>query len=224
MNWKTKPTDRFVLKFIKIHISAPISLLLVRLLPDIKPAVLTFLAAGLGISGGIAFGVGFAWLGALMAALAQILDGTDGQVARLTDRVSSTGALLDSVLDRYMDFSLIFGILFHCLRYSSGVGWGETVLSPVWLIVIAGLAAVGSSQVSYATARAASLNLAFSRPEYAGKGSRTTVIIICGLLTPFWIHFPLVALLYLAIHPNIAVILSIVKSRDRQTHAGNGLD
>ena len=215
MNWKTKPTDRFVLRLIKVYISAPISQLLVRVLPDIRPVVLTFLAAGLGISGGIAFGMGFAWLGALLAALAQILDGTDGQVARLTGTVSSSGAFLDSILDRYMDFSLLFGILFHCLRYSSGFGWGEIVLGPGWLIVIGGLAAVGSSQISYATARAASLDLAFSRPEYAGKGSRTTAVIICGLLTPFWIHFPLVALLYLAIHPNIAVIISIAKLDSR---------
>ena len=211
MSWKTKPTDRFALKFIKLHISAPISLRLVRLLPGVRPAVLTFSAAGLGIGGGIAFGLGLAWLGASLAALAQILDGMDGQVARLTGTASSAGALLDSILDRYMDFFLLFGILFHCLRYSSSVGWGETVVGPGWLIVLAGLAAVGSSQVSYTTARAASLNLEYSRPEYAGKGSRTAVIVICGFFTPFWIHFPLIALIYLAIHPNLAVIRSMKK-------------
>lgn len=221
MDWKTKSTDRFALRFIKVHISAPISLLLVRNLPDIRPMMLTFLAAGLGISGGIAFGVGLALLGALLAALAQILDAMDGQVARLTDTVSPTGALLDSVLDRYMDFSLLFGILFHCLRYSSGIAWKEIVLSPSWLIIIAGLAAIGSSQISYVTARAANLKLSFSRPEYAGKGSRTTAIIICGLLTPFWIHFPLIALLYLAIHPNLAVIISMLKSRNQQVNNGS---
>ena len=211
MSWKTKPTDRFVLKFIKLHISAPITLLLVRLLPGLRPAVLTISAAGLGMSGGIAFGLGFAWLGALLAALAQILDGMDGQVARLTHAASSAGALLDSVLDRYMDFFLLFGILFHCLRYSSRIGLGEMVVGPGWLIVLAGLAAVGSSQVSYTTARAASLNLDYRRPEYAGKGSRTAVIVVCGLLTPLWIHFPLIALLYLAVHPNLAVIRSMAK-------------
>ena len=212
MNWKTKPTDRFVLRFIKVHISAPLSMRLVRLFPDIRPMVLTVSAACLGISGGVAFGLGLAWMGALLAASAQILDGMDGQVARLTGTASPAGAFLDSVLDRYMDFSLVFGMLFHCLRYSSGFGWGKMALTPGWLIVIAALSAAGSSQVSYATARAASLNLKFSRPEYAGKGSRTAVIVICGLLTPLWIHFPLVALLYLAIHPNLALILSIIKS------------
>ena len=211
MTWKTKPTDRFVLRFIKLYLSAPVSTALVRLCPKIKPAVLTFCAAGIGIGGGVAFGLGCAWMGGLLAAFAQVLDGVDGQVARLTGKVSSRGALLDSVLDRYMDFALLFGIFFHCLRYSSRPGNEEGIISLGWLILSAALAAAGSSQVSYFTARAASLALDFKRPELAGKGSRTAAIIICGLLTPLWIHFPLVALLYLAVHPNIAIIISMVK-------------
>lgn len=211
MNWKTKPTDRFVLRFIKLYLSAPVSKALVRLFPGIRPAALTFCAALLGICGGIAFGLGKAWLGGLLAACAQILDGVDGQVARLTGRVSTKGALLDSVLDRYMDFALLFGIFFYCLRFSSGVENNGSILNLELLIVVTALAAAGSSQVSYFTARAASLNLDYSRPEYAGKGSRTTVIILCGLLAPLWMHSPLLALLYLAIHPNVAIIISMMK-------------
>jgi phosphatidylglycerophosphate synthase len=121
MIWKTKPTDRFVLRFIKVYLSAPVSTILVRMMPDVRPTVLTFFAASLGICGGIAFGLGFAWAGGLLAAAAQVLDGVDGQVARLTGRESTLGAFLDSVLDRYMDFSLIFGMLIHCLRFSLGL-------------------------------------------------------------------------------------------------------
>ena len=216
MSWKTKPTDRFVLRFIKIYFSAPLSTALVQVVPEVRPIVLTFTAVCLGISGGVAFGLGLAWVGGLLAAVAQVLDGVDGQVARLTGKVSSVGAFLDSVLDRYMDFSLLFGILLHCLRFSVGAAVGGLVLSSGWLIVIAALAAAGSSQPSYATARAASLQLDYPRPEYAGKGSRTTVIVICGLLTPIWIHFPLVALIYLALHPNIAVLLSLLRVKDNR--------
>jgi phosphatidylglycerophosphate synthase len=217
MSWKTKPTDRFVLRFIKIYFSAPLSTALVQVVPEVRPIVLTFTAVFLGISGGVAFGLGLAWVGGLLAAVAQVLDGVDGQVARLTGKVSSVGAFLDSVLDRYMDFSLLFGILLHCLRFSVGAAVGGLVLSSGWLIVIAALAAAGSSQPSYATARAASLQLDYPRPEYAGKGSRTTVIVICGLLTPIWIHFPLVALIYLALHPNIAVLLSLLRVKDNRS-------
>ena len=215
MNWKTKPTDRFVLRFIKLRLSAPISKFLLHIRPGIHPALITLLSAGIGIGGGVAFGLGFAWLGGLLAACAQVLDGVDGQIARLTGRENPEGAMLDSVLDRYMDFSLMFGIFFHCLYNSAGVGELKGIISPGWLFLIAALAVAGSSQVSYSTARAASLHLSFRRPEYAGKGSRTTVIILCGLLTPLWIHFPLVALVYLALHPNISVILSLFRLKSR---------
>jgi phosphatidylglycerophosphate synthase len=209
MNWKTKPTDRFILKFIKLHLSAPISARVVRHFPNIRPAILTWAAASLGIIGGVVFGLGLAWLGALLAACAQVLDGVDGQVARLTGRTSPQGAMLDSFLDRYMDFSLLFGMFFHCLRYSTGLS-GEGMIGVGWLVLITALAVAGSSQISYATARASSLHLDFRRPELAGKGSRTTVVIVCGLLTPLWIHFPLIALLYLAVHPNLAAARSMI--------------
>jgi len=210
MSWKTKPTDRFVLKFIKLYLSAPVSKCVVRYFPNARPAVFTFAACFIGISAGFAFGFGMAWLGALLAACAQVLDGVDGQVARLTGRSSNKGAMLDSFLDRYMDIALLFGIFFHCLRFSAGSAGENSITGVGFLVLITALAVAGSSQISYTTARAASLGLDFKRPEHAGKGSRTAVIIICGLLTPLWIHFPLIALLYLAIHPNLAVILSMI--------------
>jgi hypothetical protein len=62
-------------------------------------------------------------------------------------------------------------------------------------------------------ARAASLSLEFRRSELAGKGTRTMMMVICGLLSPLWRPFPLVALAYLAIHPNVAVISSVLGPR-----------
>ena len=219
MNWKTKPTDRFVLRFIKVYLSSPISVRVVKYFPNIRPAAFTFAGAFLGITAGLIFGLGYAWLGALAAAFAQILDGVDGQVARLTNRTSSKGAMLDSFLDRYMDFSLLFGLFFHCLQFSTGLGGTERIMGPVLLTLVTVLAVAGSSQISYSTARAASLKLDFKRPESAGKGSRTTAIIVCGLLTPLWIHFPFIALLYLALHTNVAVISAMIRlNKNKDTH------
>ena len=211
MTWKTKPSDRFILRFIKVNLSAPVSSALIRFFPDVHPGTVTLIASCAGISGGILFGLGLAWLGAVLAAVAQVLDGVDGQVARLTGKESLQGAFLDSVLDRYMDFALMFGMLLHCLRFSLDLSVGGIVLTSSKLVLIAGLAVAGASQVSYATARAASLKLAYHRPELAGKGTRTAVIIICGLLTPLWIHFPLAGLTYLALHPNLGVLTSMVR-------------
>jgi phosphatidylglycerophosphate synthase len=220
MGWKTKPTDLFVLRFIKIHLAAPLSAALVRISPRTRPAVLTLAASSVGVGAGFAFGLGHAWLGGLLAAAAQVMDGMDGQVARLTGSESAEGAFLDSVLDRYVDLSIVFGMLLHGLRFSVGLDLGGIVLEPWIIVLVAGLAAVGSSQVSYATARAAALNLDYRRPEHAGKGTRTAVVVACGLLTPLWIHCPLVGLAYLALHPNLAVMVSLVRlgRRGRARH------
>jgi phosphatidylglycerophosphate synthase len=209
--WQTKPTDRFLLRFVKVHLSAPISSRLVRRFPGIRPLPITFTASFLGISAGVALGFGAAFAGGLLTVFAQVLDGVDGQIARLTGRESAEGAFLDSVLDRYMDFSLVFGMLFYCLRFSSGRIAGDFGLGPVWLLVLAAFAAAGSSQVSYTVARAASLSLPYRRSEFAGKGTRTMVTAACGLLTPLWPHFPLFALVYLALHPNLAVLFSLLR-------------
>jgi phosphatidylglycerophosphate synthase len=213
MTWKTKPSDRFVLRFIKTRLSAPISRALVRVAPGVHPMTITLAGTCVGIAGGAAFGLGHAVTGALLAAAAQVLDGVDGQVARLTQRESTKGAFLDSVLDRFVDFVLLFGMLLYCLRNSAGLELGGFLLSANRLVVIACLAAIGISQVSYATARASALKLDYRRPEYAGKGTRTTVIVLCGLLSAVWVHFPLVALLYIAIHPNLAILSSLARLR-----------
>jgi len=212
MTWKTKPTDRFVLRFVKVHLSAPLTSLILRIWPRARPGVLTVISAAFGVAGGLAFGLGCAWGGGLLAAVSQVLDGADGQVARLTERESPQGAFLDSVLDRYADFALLFGMLLHALRFSSGCHVFGFTLEPGLLVLIAALATAGSSQVSYTTARAASLNVAYRRPEIVGKGTRTAIVVLSGLLAPLWVHFPLLALVYLAIHPNVAVLTSLVRT------------
>lgn len=219
MTWKTKPTDRFLLRFVKVNLSAPLTTLILRIWPRARPGLLTLMSACFGVAGGIAFGGGYGFAGGLLAAVSQVLDGADGQVARLTQRESPKGAFLDSVLDRYAEFALLFGMLLHALRFSSGYCVLGVTLEPGLLVLIAALAAAGSSQVSYTTARAASLNLAYHRPEVVGKGTRTAVIVLSGLLTPLWVNFPLLALVYLAIHPNVAVLTSLVRTPTLGNHA-----
>lgn len=137
----------------------------------------------------------------------------DGQVARRTERETARGAFLDSILDRYVDFALMFGVLIHALRYSQGLtvfGFGVGIGT---IVLIAALAVAGSSQVSYATARAENLKTGYRRPETAGKCTRTVTIGVSGLLTPVWLHAPLAALLVLAVHTNVAGLRSLLGSR-----------
>ncbi|MEW5725297.1 MAG: CDP-alcohol phosphatidyltransferase family protein [Thermodesulfobacteriota bacterium] len=202
-DWRTKPTDRFVLKWIKVNLSARITPLLAGR-PWVRPGMITVISAGLGSLAGLVYGLGLGWTAGLLAGVAQVLDGVDGQLARLTGRASPTGAFLDSVLDRYMDGALIVGLIVYLVRLP--LGW------PVWsLLVLGTLALVGSSNVSYSTARAETLSLDLGRPTLAAKGTRTTVMVLCAFFSLFWPPLPAAALVYLAGHPNAAVIYRLVR-------------
>ena len=55
----------------------------------------------------------FLLLGALLAQLSSILDGCDGEIARLKLLKSKFGGWLDQVLDRYSDLFIFTGLIFH---------------------------------------------------------------------------------------------------------------
>jgi len=211
-DWQTKPTDRFVLRFIKENISAQITPALTGV-AAITPMMVTAASAFLGVTAGALFALGWGWIGALVAAAAQILDGVDGQLARYTGQESEEGAYWDSVLDRYADGALVIGLAVYLARL-------PYFPVPVWIIVLMGaMAIIGCNLISYTTARAESLKLDIGPPTLASKGTRTTVIVICGLVSLVLPQFPLVALAYLALHPNSEVILRLARaSKEEAPH------
>ena len=71
--------------------------------------VCSVLAAGLFALGGYLALV----LGGFLAQFASIVDGCDGEVARLKFQASRYGGWLDAVLDRYADALLLFGLTWH---------------------------------------------------------------------------------------------------------------
>ena len=78
-------------------------------------------------------------LGGILAQLSSIVDGCDGEVARLKFLSSDYGAWLDRVLDRYSDGLLIMALTIHALYYRFSL-----------TVVVAGfLALLGSFLVSY---------------------------------------------------------------------------
>jgi phosphatidylglycerophosphate synthase len=197
-DWRTKPTDRFILKWIKCQLSARIT---PRLVPIkwLRPWMITLFSAGLGILAGSFFALGWAFTAGLTAALSQILDGVDGQFARLTDRQSKAGAFMDSVIDRYADGTMVVGVVVYLVRFP--------VLESLWVLLVVGtLAIIGSSQISYSSARAETLGLDLGRPTLVSKGTRVSMMALSGLLTPLWHGAPAIALFYLALHSNLVIV------------------
>jgi len=77
--------------------------------------------------------------GGMLAQLSSIVDGCDGEVARLKFLSSDYGAWLDRVLDRYSDGLLILALTVHTLYYCFSLA----------VVVVGFLALLGSLVVSY---------------------------------------------------------------------------
>jgi phosphatidylglycerophosphate synthase len=196
-SWKTKPTDRFVLKWIKLHLSSRITPRLLGL-QWLRPWMITLFSSSLGVSAGVVFALGWGWLAGCIAACSQVLDGVDGQYARIKGIQSKGGAFWDSVMDRYADGAMMIGLVIYLVRLPFPL--------PAWLLLAMGfLAITGGNLISYSSARAESLGIDLGKPTLASKGTRSTVMILCAWGSLFWAGFPIVALCYLALHPNLVV-------------------
>jgi phosphatidylglycerophosphate synthase len=105
-----------------------------------------------------------------------LLDCLDGDLARARGVASDTGNLLDSVLDRYVDFFMISALI---------------LTSPDRNLIPGLIALLGAAMVPYIRAKSESLG----RSSIASIGSRAvrTILIILGLLTGQ--IFPLLILL-----------------------------
>ncbi|MDB5273220.1 MAG: CDP-alcohol phosphatidyltransferase [Chitinophagaceae bacterium] len=87
------------------------------------------------------------WAGALIL-FAGVFDMLDGQVARIGNMSSKFGALYDSVLDRYSELVMFFGICHYLVAH-------HYFLSSLFAF----LALIGSMMVSYTRARAEGLGI-----------------------------------------------------------------
>ena len=122
-------------------------------LARISPNFVTFL--GLVIDTVAAFLFGYAnadnqarmfFYAGLVIFAAGFFDLVDGRVARASNQVTRFGAFFDSVVDRYSDAALFFGLLVY---YARG--------GRFFYVVLVALAMISSVMVSYTRARAESL-------------------------------------------------------------------
>ena len=115
----------------------------------INPNVLTVIGVGINVGCGLLFGFGlFFWAGIALI-VANLFDMLDGQVARLSGRVTRFGGFLDSSLDRLSDMVVFVGLMVFYAR--------DTPLHSTLNVFLAGAGLMGSVMVSYASARAESL-------------------------------------------------------------------
>ncbi len=149
----------------------------------ITPNMLTLGAFWVVASVSVVIALGyFRWAGILLL-LTVWFDAVDGTLARMSNQVTPFGAFLDSTLDRYAEGILYFGLLVYYTRHHQEI--------PILLIY---LTIVGSLIISYARARAESVDI----PVREGLLTRfeRLAILVLGLVFnrvewALWILAPL---------------------------------
>jgi CDP-diacylglycerol--glycerol-3-phosphate 3-phosphatidyltransferase len=115
----------------------------------INPNVLTVIGVGINVGCGLLFGFGLFFQAGIALIVANLFDMLDGQVARLSGRVTRFGGFLDSSLDRLSDMVVFVGLMVFYAR--------DTPFHSTLNVFLAGAGLMGSVMVSYASARAESL-------------------------------------------------------------------
>ncbi|MBA7572022.1 nucleotidyl transferase [Candidatus Atribacteria bacterium 1244-E10-H5-B2] len=126
------------------HLNRPISTRISKYLlkKPITPNQISFFSFILSVIGAIFFflgGYANLLIGGVLAQISSIVDGCDGEIARLKFQTSEFGGWFDAVLDRYADAFLLFGLTYYAYFL------GENLL----YLFIGFLAIIGSFVNSY---------------------------------------------------------------------------
>lgn len=103
-----KDSDGPVSRFLNRPVSTRISMALAHL--PLSADLLSSVVAVLAIGAGLLLAAGRGVAGGIAVQAVSILDGVDGEVARLRLRTSARGAMLDGMLDRVADTAIIAGM------------------------------------------------------------------------------------------------------------------
>jgi CDP-diacylglycerol--glycerol-3-phosphate 3-phosphatidyltransferase len=182
-------------------------------LTRINPNVLTLM--GLAVNTYAAFLFGYAngenqrrmfFYAGLVIIGSGFFDLVDGRVARASNQVTRFGGFFDSVVDRYSDASLFFGLL---VFYARG--------NRFFYVVLTALVMISAIMVSYARARAESL-IGTCRVGFLERPERLVLLIIGAL---FNVMAPV--LWVIAVLSTITVVHRIVytwqRTREMETAA-----
>ena len=127
---------------------------LLGIFPTITPNHVTIAAFVVAFAAAAALAAHFPVLAAVLITAASVLDGSDGEIARLAHRSSRFGSFFDAVLDRAADGLLFTGAAIYLATSGDLAGQLGSAQVPV-VIAVAGLALVGHLLVSYTTTKAA---------------------------------------------------------------------
>ncbi|RKY53217.1 MAG: hypothetical protein DRP89_06550 [Candidatus Neomarinimicrobiota bacterium] len=195
-----KTSDGPISRYLNRPISTKISRYLVR--TKITPNCVSLISFAIcSISALFFFLGGYISLviGGVLAQISSIIDGCDGEIARLKFQKTDFGRWFDAVLDRYADAFLLFGLTFYVFSSSGNL----------FYLFIGFLAIIGTFMNSYTADKYDGLmkRKIGSKGYYfrIGRDARLFIIFLGSL-----VNLPLLALIIIALLMNIENVRRIV--------------
>jgi choline kinase/phosphatidylglycerophosphate synthase len=190
-----KESDGIVSRYINRKISTKISLALYKSRIYVDPNIVTLIVFSIGILASFFIFLGKNLVGAVLAILSSILDGVDGELARLFKAQSKFGAFLDTLLDRVVD-TMIMTAMFYQLITKIIVPHAVDMVQLILFTSLFGLTLLGSIYVSYVSNivedREFIAKLRNSFP-WTTRDVRITVLAISTILSMYEVGFMYVA-------------------------------
>ena len=162
--------DGIVSRHLNRRLSRPLAAALAH--TPLTPNGATFLTLAFSLGMGALVALGQNLAGGIGIQLASIIDGVDGDLARLTGRASRFGAALDAIADRYADAAIIGGMTIYAARFEE---WPHAE-------AVGALALAGALTVSYSRARAEAEGLWPIGGRWSVAGGRWSVGAVLGML------------------------------------------
>jgi 1L-myo-inositol 1-phosphate cytidylyltransferase / CDP-L-myo-inositol myo-inositolphosphotransferase len=145
-------------------------------------------------------------MGGFLAKFASVIDGCDGEVARLTYQSSEYGGWFDAVLDRYADALLLFGLMWHAYADKNASA----------ILMIGFLAIIGSFMLSYTADKHDSLmrsRINSGRGLRMGRDIRVFLIFLGAVFNQAYLTLVVIAAVM-----NIATVHRLIICRNHDYH------
>jgi len=136
--------------------------------------------------------------GGILIFIGGLIDGIDGELARVTNRTTKAGAFLDSVMDRYGDLILLLSFLFP---YEMKI----QINFKYWVI----LAMIGTFMTSYVRAKGESLVVKETNIGLIARSERLFILFLACELSILNPNIPAYAIVALAFLTNATALQRI---------------
>ncbi len=176
------------------------------------PNQITLLSLFFGLSAAVCYFCSEFLLGSILLFLSGVFDLMDGSVARLTNKKSEFGAIVDWIVDKYVDGIVLLAIGLSAVpAYLSSAG-----ISPVVYMGVAGAAVIGSimntfikpvtyAEIGYTCKEDGKISDPLEGVGFFGRPETMIVLVIGGVIGYIWI-----AVCIIAVCTNLSALQRII--------------